>query len=225
MMHPLLVDFSIFTWMNILNSEDSVISFLTEVQLIPSRDAEVFCSACNSKMVPWSYKSGKVGFRFVCKNRRKEARCNHIVDPLVNTFFEKTRIPFRDILAIVFCFVLKLPVTFCLNQISTWRRSRGERDIHPGTTCDWYSYCREVCEVIASHNYKELGGRGKTISVDETFLTVRKYHRGRVRESSKVVVLGIFCREDKEGLFFEVGGKKRKIYGLILNIFVIRKLV
>ena len=82
--------------------------------------------------------------------------------------------------------------------------------MHGGTIADYFSYCREVCEVIASYHYKKLGGLGKTISVDETFLTRRKYNRGRITETSTIVVLGLYCREDKEGLFFEVGSKKKK---------------
>ena len=52
---------------------------------------------------------------------------------------------------------------------------------------------------------------GKTISVDETFLKRRKYNRGKVFESSTVVVFWMCCREDKEGLlFFEVKGKRKR---------------
>ena len=82
--------------------------------------------------------------------------------------------------------------------------------MHRGTITDYFSYCREVCEVVASHYSKKLWGLRKTISVDETFLTRRKYNSGRVSESSTVVVFGLYYREDKEGLFFEVEGKKKR---------------
>ena len=142
--------------------------------------------------------------------KKNSVQCKTVVDPLANTLFEGTRIPFRDILAIIFCFVLKLPISFCLNQICYWRQSRNEREMHPQTTTDYFSFCREVCEVIASHDSRQLGGGlGKTISVDEIFLTRRKYNRGKVTESSTVIVLGIYCREDREGLFFEVESKKK----------------
>ena len=85
-MHPLLVNFSIFTWMSILESEEKVISFLTEVGLIPSRDLEVFCGVCGARMVAWQDKSRKVGFRFVCSMKR-QTKCSGTLDPLSNTFF------------------------------------------------------------------------------------------------------------------------------------------
>ena len=69
---------------------------------------------------------------------------------------------------------------------------------------DYYSYCREVCEVVASHRNNCLGGEGKTVQIDETFLTKRKYHRGRLTEQMSIVVLGLYCKEDKTGLFFRV---------------------
>ncbi|GIY01649.1 hypothetical protein CDAR_117761 [Caerostris darwini] len=46
-----------------------------------------------------------------------------------------------------------------------------------------FSYFREIAEVFASHHSKQLGGPGKTILLDETFLTKRKYNRGRVTAS------------------------------------------
>lgn len=208
-MHPLLIDFSIFTWRSILESEEKVIVFLTDVGLIPNRDLELKCVKCGSSMVGWSDNSRKVGFRFVCSNKKK-TKCSGAMDPLCNTFFEKTRVPFQDILAIIFCFALQLPGSFCYKQLCDWRKSRKEQPIHPGTFKDYFSHCREVCEVIASHNYEKLGGLGKKIFVDQTFLAHRKYNKGRICETSSVVVFGIYCNEDKEGLFLEAEGKKKK---------------
>jgi hypothetical protein len=120
-MHPLLVNFSIFTLssviinicfkMSSLENEQTVISFLMDLGLIPSRDIVTNCVQCAGRMVAWSDSSKKLGFRFVCSNRIK-SKCSGTLDPLVNTFFEKTSIPFSDILAIIFCFVLKLPASF-----------------------------------------------------------------------------------------------------------------
>ena len=64
------------------------------------------CEKCGADMVCWSDSSQKVGYRYVCSNKRK-TKCSGTVDPLI-LFFEKTKIPFCDILAIIFCFILKL---------------------------------------------------------------------------------------------------------------------
>ena len=70
-LHLLLVDLCIFTWMSILESEEKIISFLMEIDLIPSRKLEVFCDKGGAQMVAWQAKSLKVGFHFVCSMKRR----------------------------------------------------------------------------------------------------------------------------------------------------------
>ena len=69
--------------------------------------------------------SKKIGYRYVCSNKRK-TKCSGTVDPLLKTFFEKKKISFCDILAIIFCFILKLSASFCVNLFCYWRGSRNE---------------------------------------------------------------------------------------------------
>ncbi|GIX97950.1 DDE_Tnp_IS1595 domain-containing protein [Caerostris darwini] len=91
-----------------------------------------------------------------------------------------------------------------------WRQIRNEPTISSESVGDFYSYFREIAEVFASHHSKQLGGPDKTILLDETFLTKRKYNRGRITESMTQTVFGIFCKQDREGLFFLVDGKKKR---------------
>ena len=140
---------------------------------------------------------------------KRRMKCSGNLDPLSHTFFEKTRFPFSDILGIIFCFVLNIPTSFCLRQFCSWRKSRNEHPMHWSTITNYFSYCRKVCEVIASHHCKKLEGLGKTISVDKTFLMCRKYNRGRICESSTEVVFGIYCRKVKKGIIFW-GGRQEE---------------
>ena len=48
------------------------------------------------------------------------------------------------------------------------------------------------------------------MQVDETFLTKRKYHRGRQTDQMTIVVLGLYCKEDKGGMFFKVNAKSKE---------------
>ena len=64
--------------------------------------------------------------------------------------------------------------------------------MHPQNTMDYFSHCWEVCEVIASHDCHKLEGLGKTISVDETFLTHRIYNREKIAKSTTATFLGIY---------------------------------
>lgn len=160
-MHPLLRNFSIFSMMLILQSEDVSINFLTDLGLLPDRTWIVNCPKCNRLMKTTKTKKGKLHWKFVCSGKNI-AGCNGEMWPTQNTFFYNVKIPFNEILAIVFCFVLKLKISFVISQLTQWRSFRNDKSISRGTIQDVFRYCREVAEIVASHNYKQLGGRGKT---------------------------------------------------------------
>lgn len=148
--------------------------------------------------------------------RQNVKPCRKMQNPCAGTFFDGNccHIKINDVLAIILCFVSKMPVTWTYQQLSERRQENGECELSCGTINDYYSYCREVAEVISSHSDIILGGEGKTVQIDETFLTKRKYNRGRVTDQMTITVLGLYCKEDKEGLFFKVNSKKRHICGL-----------
>ena len=104
-----------------------------------------------------------------------------------------------------------------MKEIKEWRVG-GEAGIGKQTITDWYSMCREVCEIVSSHHSKQLGGAGAHVEMDETFLTTRKYNRGRRTKEMTITIFGIYCRETKEGLFFRTAGKsKRDLWPLALK--------
>jgi hypothetical protein len=55
---------------------------------------------------------------------------------------------------------------------------------------------------------KQFGGPGKTVEVDETYITRRKYSRGRKTAQMSMIILGIYCREDKEGMYWLIPSKR-----------------
>ena len=73
--------------MKILENEENILSFLTEVGLILSRDLNLVYDKCGLKIILWKDSSKEVGFRFVCSNKRK-TKCGGIMDPSCNTFFK-----------------------------------------------------------------------------------------------------------------------------------------
>lgn len=143
--------------------------------------------------------------------KKGETACRKIINPSKNTFFEGTvcRIALNDILAIILCFVMQIKVTDVIEHLTNWRRSKDDEIVSNSTVSDYYSYCREIAEVVSSNCEIQLGGAEKSIQIDETLLTKRKYHRGRITEQMTIVVLGIYCKEDKTGLFFKVDGKSK----------------
>ena len=74
------------------------------------------------------------------------------------------------------------------------------------TTVDYYSMSREVAEVIMSNEILKnpLGGYGKEVEVDETYLTRRKYNVGRVTKTSTITILGLYERDTGLGFHVQV---------------------
>ena len=60
-MHPLLVNFSIFTGKSILEMAEKAIYFFEELELIPCFDCDMYCN-CDSWMFCWLSLSRKLEF-------------------------------------------------------------------------------------------------------------------------------------------------------------------
>lgn len=151
------------------------------------------------------------------KKKKGVKTCRKTINPCSGTFFEgeMCKLPINDVLALIICFVIKIKVTDVTKNMSSWRRHKSIAEISNHTIVDYFSYFREITEIISSHSYNLFGGPGKTVQLDETFLTKRKYNRGRITEQTTLIVFGIHCKEDKTEIFFHVSSKKRNIYGHI----------
>lgn len=125
-----------------------------------------------------------------------------------------------EVLAIIISFVAKTKVSELHQELLSWRRHNDDNELSRSTIIDYYSYCREVAEVVASNEEICLGGKGKTVQIDETFLTKRKYHCGRITEQMTTTVLGLYCKEDKIGVFFRVNSKSKAELWAYINKFV-----
>ncbi|KAI1301290.1 hypothetical protein HDE_03163 [Halotydeus destructor] len=68
---------------------------------------------------------------------------------------------------------------------------------------------REVCSIHMSQDEGIIGIDGGTIEVDETFLSHRKYNRGRKTEGNTTILFGILSRDIKSHCkYFKVNSKK-----------------
>ncbi|GFU46385.1 c2H2-type domain-containing protein [Trichonephila clavipes] len=65
-----------------------------------------------------------------------------------------------------------------MEQLNLFRKIRGQ-EMSWATIVDFYARLREPAEIIGSLHDKFLGGPGKTILLDETFLTKRNYNKDR----------------------------------------------
>lgn len=145
----------------------------------------------------------------VVGKKKKYKQCRHLENPANSTFFDGAhcRIEVREV--IIIAFISKMKVNELNQQLLAWRRHEDGEVLRKSTVIDYYSYCREITEVVASNSDIRLGGDGKTVQIDETFLINRKYHSGRITERMTITVLGIYCKEDKTGPFFKVNSKSQ----------------
>lgn len=215
-LHSKLKNFSIFNSIEKLASSDELaITFLEEIGLIPSRKSTA-PTCCGLPMLVEDSRQHKLNWIWRCSSKGSKKKgsksCRKTINPCIGTFFEGTscRIDVRDVLVLIFCFVIQMRVNDVFEDLVNYRRDRGDSELSKSTIIDYYSYCREVAEVIISHSNLVLGGEGKTVQIDETFLTKRKYNRGRVTEQMTTTVLGLYCKEDKCGLFFKVNAKSKE---------------
>ncbi|RWS20479.1 hypothetical protein B4U80_03076 [Leptotrombidium deliense] len=88
------------------------------------------------------------------------------------------------------------------------------------TVVNWYSMCREVCEIVMSNEDHQIGGPDMTVEVDETFLTKRKYNKGRITRGHDLVLFGMYCRETKEGLYFHVPNKRKQVLWAFMERYI-----
>ena len=191
--------------------ELSCITFAQGLGLAPTRDSEVsHCAGglCKSH----ADKDKRLGFVYICRNKRRKrkVRCLTKISPLINTFFEGSRLTMRDILSIIMCFVLHITVKQVVLITGLSER----------TVIDWYVFCREICEVIIANEFEgKIGGEGMIVEVDESHLFRRKYGMGRKGKCEDKWLLGCYCRDTKQCKIVQVPDRKRStIMPLLLQI-------
>ncbi|GFU43834.1 uncharacterized protein NPIL_173621 [Nephila pilipes] len=193
-MHPSLENINLFDIGSL--KEETVKDILTEARVLADRISTPICPICGHETSANKDSSRKLGWVWICKNKYRFG-CSGKINPLSNTFFENIKIRLLDVFLLIICFVTKMQVSLVLEHLNLFRNRRGQPQMSWATIVDFYSRMREVTEIVASHHDKLLGGPDKTILLDETFLTKRKYNRGRKTQTMTQVVLGIYCQRTR----------------------------
>jgi ISXO2 transposase-like protein len=152
-----------------------------------------------------SFKKTKLGFIWICRS------CNKTVNPTWRTYFENCRIPFSNVMKMIAYFLDDVGVEKGHDLLERFRQEIGyTKKLSKSTYVNHMKALRNICFVVSANDfYKSLGGENKTIEIDETFLTKRKYQMGRQTDAMTITILGLHCREDKKTLFFRVPSKKK----------------
>ncbi|CEF60069.2 Transposase, ISXO2-like domain-containing protein [Strongyloides ratti] len=104
----------------------------------------------------------------------------------IGTWFQDTRLSFRTAAFFIYNWgEERTSVDFC----------KKELQMGYCTTVDWNNYLREVCLFMKGKDQNPIGGKGKTVEVDETLFVRRKNHCGRMLQQQWC--FGGICRETK----------------------------
>lgn len=91
------------------------------------------------------------------------------------------------------------------------------------TITDWSCFVREVCVHYCVRNSKgKLGGRGKTVEIDEAKIGKRKCNRGRIVEGQWI--FGGFERESKEIFVVPVANRSKETLTRLIKKHILPKL-
>lgn len=79
-----------------------------------------------------------------------------------------------SVLRLMVCWYFRMPVS----------QAAMHAKVAQVTAVDFYSFCREVCRVVHTHDEVQIRLPGDVVECDENHLLTRKHHRGRMLKRS-----------------------------------------
>lgn len=201
-----MMDINLFKLYDSVNSFESSFEFCLQNKLLPNKDNKD-CTECKaSKTVKLQKRSRNKNFpfRLVC---RKEWSITN------NTWFANTHLSISKSLRLVYFWLLN----------STLEITSSECEVDITTACEYFTFCREVCYVVVTSDFKPIGGPGHIIEIDESHLYTRKYNKGRLlkNEKSSVWIFGGIDRDTKESFIVRVQQRNAETLIPLIKNFVL----
>ncbi len=148
---------------NKTNTKENVIDFLMEYKLIPEKRV---CTVCSNEMNIQKEGKNKIGYRYRCPRP-----CRKEISILKDTFFENCSIEMPKILEFIYSWA---------NETCSYKNMLREIGIARSSFVAWRSYCRDICfEQVMKLDYK-IGGEGRSVQIDESQFSKRKFNRGQI---------------------------------------------
>ena len=153
------------------NEDDTVLlDFLAKHGVISSSQE---CENCGALMRRWKDNSSGQ-WHWICTKSKNGIKCKNLKFSVKSgSFVRDAKLSTESILWIAWHFVYGLTEVQC-------KRYTNIGQANNKTVVNWYRLCREVCDGWIRKNFEPLGGFGKIVEIDESFLPgAPKYGRGR----------------------------------------------
>ena len=121
------------------------------------------CALCNNRM-NLVVRSGGDGKTWQCGRP-----CRAPISVRDNTFFSKSRLPT----------IIEFIYSWSYEDLS-FKKAKREFGMSQHTSVDWKMFLRDVCAEYLINHPVRIGGVGRTVEIDESVFTRRKYNRGRM---------------------------------------------
>ena len=132
--------------------------------------------------------------RFRCRRCSFEASLNN------DTWLECVHLRYGTIAQFLYCWA---------QGYTTVRFCKQELNLSKNTTVNWNNMIREVCAGFLLQHPIQVGGEGKTVEIDETVVSRRKYNRGRMLPTQWV--FGGIERESRKVFMYAVPNRTQDV--------------
>ena len=182
-----------------LKDDEKAFSFLIKHKLIDNeRKCYSIDHECNMFLI--KHNQAKGGFLWKCPI------CSSTRTIFKESIFEDSKFTVQEVLITIYCWVFDFP-----RKVAS-----KESNISSNSVSAIYGQMKNACnEAIKNSPRHKIGGFQKTIEIDETLLSKRKYQRGRILNDQWV--MGGICREDNS-IFLELI-PNRTSNSLMLSIY------
>ena len=117
-MHEMLVNLSLLTLHLLINDEDRCWQLLTDLGVIPKRDAPPIPVHHHKPMHTKTDAAYKLKWRWSCVN----SGCSKKLNPSSNTLLEDVKLDVRVLVAIIGMNALRVRMTDMIQELNAWRR-------------------------------------------------------------------------------------------------------
>lgn len=170
----------------ITNEKKSSVEYSMDNMLIAKKR---YCKKCRNKMILSEFDNNVDGFIWRCQKKKCETKKSI----KFGSFFEKSNLSIGVWIKLIYFWSIRMPILLASRQL----------EISRFTCRQSYKYCRQIA---ISHfedlKHIKIGGLGKIVEIDESVISKRKYHRGRIVKP--VWLFGGIERGQEGKFFFEI---------------------